>query len=298
MTTKTIAQVAEYRPLRLCGIEELAAEQLSKAPSPGVAFARKTERTQKDIARNEVLSLFSPIQFPKGLSILTMPGVDWKFERKLLGWREGNWYRKKGPHRTYLTAIENDRSIYHASIVTMPGLELDNAKPRGVVSVLDAPPFAESCVRNRWVCRHFFGNVDDLMASGYWHGDGAWLDYTGPLSVERMRTIGGFFKENIRHTLVVTALKARWNKATGIAIDAAGGHAQWVSKHMPPSSINVHALEYQDGASPMAQLAFRKTVIEEEISHHERDETQGTPTFADERKTRTNYLRSRVRASY
>jgi hypothetical protein len=253
---KTIAQVAEYRSLRACGIEELAVHQTTATPSGGVLFARKQDRTNKDAAREQVLDLFGGDRWPKSLSILTMPGVDWKFERKLLGRREGNWYCKPAPHRTYLTAIENDRSIYHAAVLLMPGITHGNTS---VTQVLEGTKFAERAVRNRWVQRYFFGNVDDLMrmhdaAHQY---DAAWLDYTGPMSVDRLRAIKQFFNVGIRHTLVLTVLRARWNRETSEAIDRAGGHTVWLLRALP--GYVLHDIEYQDGnGSPMAQVAVQK----------------------------------------
>jgi hypothetical protein len=250
--TKSLREVAYPKPLRECGIEELAVHQLSANPSGGVLFARKQEHEQKDLARIEVLRLFGPDKFFKGLSILTMPGLEWKFERKLLGRREGNWTHKKGPHRTHLTCIENDRSIFHAAITQMPGLQ----QKTSFVKVLSPTAFAERGVMNRWVGRYFFGNVDDLMAAQPVSIDAAWLDYTGPLSIKRMEVIENFFRLRIRSTLVLTSLKARWNRDTVTAIDRKGSHSAWVCDSIKGRVL--HDINYQDGGSPMSQIAFLK----------------------------------------
>lgn len=254
MTSKSIAQVAAYRPLSRCGPEELAVHQITAPLSGGIAFARKVEHEEKDRARLHVLEEFNSQRFPNGLSILTMPGVNWKFERKLFGKREGDWFRKKSPHRTYVTSVENDRVIYLGAITQMPGLQHSNS----VNVVLPPTDFAEHVVRNRWIGRYFFANVDDLMKA---HPkdlpyDGAWLDYTGPMTEERMRVVKRFYNECIRDTLVVTALKARWNLHTSEAITRAGGYFEWMRKHLPGTIL--HELEYQDGPSPMAQYAVTK----------------------------------------
>src|SRR5580658_3991911 len=159
MTSKSIGEVANYKPISQCGLEEIAMQQINMKPSGGILFARKTEREEKDRARQKILDLFSGSHRYKGLSILTMPGLDWKFERKLLGKREGDWMHKKGPHRTYLTCVENDRSIYHAALLRMPGLQQKDS----VNVCLPPTPFCEKSVRNRWIGRFFFANVDDLM---------------------------------------------------------------------------------------------------------------------------------------
>lgn len=258
MSSKSLAEVANYRPLSACGIEELAAHQINATPSPGVLFARKQEHEEKDAARLAILDLLGPDEFPKGLSVLSMPSVQWKFERKLFGRREGDWLRKKGPHRTYLTCIENDRPIYHAALMQMPGVyQLKHGN--SIVQMLPATSFAERVVRNRWVGRFFFANVDDLMRDhdGEHQYDVAWLDYTGPLTIERLALIDEFFRKGVRSILVVTALKARWNRDTSDAIERAGGHSAWFLKTIPGALL--HEINYQDGGSPMAQFAMRKT---------------------------------------
>ena len=55
---------------------------------------------------------------------------------------------------------------------------------------------------------------------------------------------------------VVTALKARWNRETSDAIGRAGSHGAWMRKQLPGDVL--HDIEYQDGASPMAQIALRR----------------------------------------
>ena len=61
---------------------------------------------------------------------------------------------------------------------------------------------------------------------------------------------------SVRQVLVVTALKARWNRETSDAIGRAGSHGAWMRKQLPGDVL--HDIEYQDGASPMAQIALRR----------------------------------------
>lgn len=251
--TRSLREVSYAKPLRDCGIEELAVHQYTANPSGGILFTRKRDHDQKDLARIAVLRLFGPDMFPKGLSILTMPGLDWKFERKLLGRREGNWFKRKGPHKTYLTCIENDRAIYHAGVLNMPGMRA--AEPSAVISL---PPtsYSERAVRNIWIGRYFFGNVDDLMMAQQLPFDAAWLDYTGPLTIKRLAVIAEFFRVNIRSTLVITSLKARWNRETADAIARKESLAAWIRESIVGNVL--HEIEYQDGGSPMLQIAFGK----------------------------------------
>lgn len=260
MTSKSIQEIAAYRPLSRCGIEELAVHQITATPSGGVLFARKTERGEKDEARRHIIDLLGDVQAFPTLSVLTLPGLDWKFERKLLGRREGDWFRGDAPVRTTLTGIESDRSIYHAAIMAMPGMRTWKPSSRGMknppIVVHPSTSFAERAVSNPWVDRFFFGNVDDLMRIDDRVFDAAWLDYTGPMSIERLAIVRKFFDNRVRSVLVVTALRARWNRETSDAIAKAGGHSPWFLRAVGGEVL--HDIDYQDGASPMAQIAVLK----------------------------------------
>jgi len=252
MATFSLRQVAAYKPLRLCNIEELAAIQITQ-PSGGMLFARNPDRAEKDAARQKILDLFTLKAWPEKLSVLTMPCVDWRFERKLFGKRDGDWMRKAGPSNTRVTAVENDRFIYYSAVHKMPGLHTKRAKTWH----MPAPSFAERTVRTKFISAFHFANVDDLMLETTESWDAVWLDYTGPLSVERIKLIANFYQQSVRSTLIVTSLKARWNKDTSEAVLRAGGHSEWLAKHLPGEVL--HDIEYFD-TSPMAQFAVRKSV--------------------------------------
>lgn len=252
MSFKTIEQVAQYRALPRCGAEELAAHLVSAPVSGGIAFARKREHSEKDEARQSILDLFMPEVWPGQLSMLTLPGVEWEFEKKLLHRREGKWHLKAEPDCTDFTCIENDRAIYHGAVFSMPGL----SHQWSVLAQLPGTPFSERGMFNSWIGAFYFGNVDDIMACGTHSFDAAWLDYTGPMSVVRLAKIRKFFEHNIRSTLIITSLKARWNLETSGRVSRAGGVNKWLAKSLGGEVL--HDLEYQDGHSPMAQLALRK----------------------------------------
>lgn len=250
MSFKSLRQVATYKPVYLCNIEELAAQQITR-PSGGMLFARNPDREEKDDARKQILGLFTQAAWPKSLSILTMPGLDWRFERKLFGQREGNWlHRLACPQRTTITSIENDRYIYYSAATQMPGLHTR----RPLTKILPAERFAERTISTRFISRFHFANVDDLMRETSQSWDAVWLDYTGPLTTERLNLIEQFYHTSVYDTMIVTSLKARWNRETSNAIDRAGGHSEWLRKHLPGEVL--HDLEYFD-TSPMAQFAVR-----------------------------------------
>ena len=257
MSFKTLRQIAPYKSLTRCGMEELAQNARDIDPTGGMLFARGKNREQKDIARERILELFTLEAWPDHLGMLTMPGVDWRFERKLLGMREPGWMNKREyPSKTGITCIENDRSIYHGAIAEMPGLQTFKA----LTKVKTPPPFAERALKTKFIKRFYFANVDELMnetVTENWRAqfDAVWLDYTGPMSVDRLRIIERFYAQSIRRVLIITVLKARWNKDSSRAIERAGGHSEWLRKHIPGEIL--HEIEYSD-TTPMMQIAIRK----------------------------------------
>lgn len=273
MSYKSINQVAAYKPVSQLGMEELAARQGTIAPSGGVMFARKPDGDEKVKARQMVLDIFGPEGWgSRSLNMLTTPGLHWRFERMLLGAREPGWMKRPHPSRTHFTGVENDRSIFFAAVTQIPGVETPGRLIKPVKR--DRFPFAELAIKSRHAS-FFFANVDDFMGHTWikpayrerehvgW--DAAWIDYTGPLSVERLAVIARFFATYIRETMVVTALKARWTRDTAAAIERAGGHSAWLRASLPGEVL--HDFEYSD-TSPMAQFAVR----------HPQSETAACPT--------------------
>lgn len=261
---RSIGQVANYKPLSRCNMEELAAHYgQGYDPSGGILFNRKPDGEEKVKARQLVADLFSADNFPTRLNMLTMPSVNWRFERLLLGAREPGWLRRPKPRTVHFTAVENDRAIYYSGITRMPGVETPNALVWPVKK--GKYDFAEMGMKTKYAS-FFFANIDDFMSHEFmldpfregskigW--DGAWLDYTGPMTGERLRIIAKFYERFVKSTLIVTALKARWNKDTSTAILKAGGHSAWLRKHLPGEIL--HDIEYFD-TSPMTQFAVRKS---------------------------------------
>ncbi len=260
-TARTIGQITARRALRDCNLEELAAYQLGRnggRNDGGIAFARNTDGEAKTRARQMILDLVSIEAWPTPLRILSMPGIDWRFERKLLGNREPGWMSGRlHPKLTRLTCIENDRLVYYGATVSIPGLESKN----GGLRMQNKPDWAERTVKTNFIHRFHFANVDELMEDSNNGGlqgrhifDVVWLDYTGPMTIERMKIIEKFYARSVRKILIVTALKARWNKATGNAIERAGGHSMWMRKHLLGEVL--HDIEYMD-TSPMIQFAIQ-----------------------------------------
>lgn len=248
--------IIPYKALSKCGIAELAVHQhtrneLARRSSGGVMFARKDEfddHAEKDAARAAILALLTIEAQPGCVSVLSMPGLSWTFESALLKQREPNWRNQQTTETMHLTCVENDRFIYYSAATKVPGKDT-------LMRSLERPEYAERAMGNGMVDRYAFANVDDLMQSGETF-DFAWLDYTGPLSLDRMKIIQRFWRESVRSTLVVTALKARWNRKTSDTIERNGGCMGWLRSRLRGEVV--HEIEYQDGASPMVQFAVAK----------------------------------------
>lgn len=246
-----------YKPLARCSIDELAAAQQARDRrearlSSGVSFARKEFGDEKIAARREILRLLSPDVMPGPVSVLSMPGIAWTFEADLIAHREPGWTKTLQKRRTHVTCIENDRFVYYSAATKMLG-----SRHGSLLRNLDRPAYAECAIGNGVIDSFIFANVDDLMAEGDERFDAAWLDYTGPLTVERRDLIARFFRERVRSTLIVTTLKARWTKEVDRAAQRAGGYCEWAVEPFA-DAIALHAIEYQDGQSPMLQFACRK----------------------------------------
>lgn len=245
-----------YKPLTRCSVDELAVHQRARDRrgahvTGGIAFARKESTDEKAAARAEILRLLTPSFMPGPISVLSMPGLGWAFEQELLARREQCWTKSRRVQRTRLLCVENDRFVYYSAATKMLG-----NKHGLVLRNMERPSYAERCMGNGIVDRFAFANVDDVIAGDECF-DVAWLDYTGPLTVERLRLIEVFYRRRVRSMLVVTVLKARWNKEVERAARPHGGYCEWAVSPFH-DAIGLHAIEYQDGASPMFQFACQK----------------------------------------
>jgi hypothetical protein len=234
---------------RLLGMEELAERQRRiKKPHGGVLFARNGDNEEKIAARQRIIDLFHPDRWPGPLSMLTMPSVMWRFERQLLDVREPGWKQAEHPQRTQFTSVEFEYNLFTAACHQMPGLGTSVAKEP------QPYPFAERGLKTNYATL-LFAAVEALMKNEWPNGwDAVWLDFTGKMSVERLAVIAEFYHRCVRDTLIITALKCRWNRKTTAAIAAAGGYAFWLNQHLYGQIL--HVIEYQD-TSPMVQFAVR-----------------------------------------
>lgn len=288
LTTKYDTCAPAEGPLRTMTIDELAGRTFGlRVPTPGMNYARKVDFTEKEKARHAVLQLFTKDQWYKGLSLLTMPGIHWHFERQLLLMRER---RKralgdggKRPERTYIAAIERDEAIYRASLNWMPGAKHSLAQ-------LPATPDNPLCVRTYAIARYHRISFEDFVAAPWTKPhDAAWLDFNGPITSQRLEKIVRFWRDRIRWRLVLTWMNARYDAEAIKQIGEVGGHSdddgqtlagsncqhsseqaearyglsvmRWIERALRLNnnlSIRVlHRISYRD-TSPMLQLAVEK----------------------------------------
>lgn len=261
-------------------MHELAswASCLSKI-TPGMGYARKMNYTEKEKARVAVLRLFSKREWPSGLSIVTMPGITWGFERMLLLMRErrkralGDY--GKQPERTFIEAIERDETIYRASLNWIPGGSTSLAQ----LAAMDNKPLT----LRTWAITRYHKISFENYVDAWWHQphDAAWLDFNGPITSQRLDRIVQFWREKIRWRMVLTWMDARYDAEALRQIGEVKEHAdskgepsyrdsnplsgrlggvfRWIEGSLGvDTSIRVlHRISYRD-TSPMLQLAVEK----------------------------------------
>jgi len=263
--------------LRYATMHELADRvAMLKHPDSGITFHR-AKHGAKDDPRGAVTNLFSRFQLEKKLSILTMPGLRWAFERTLIEQREverifvagsAEWadgkIRERNTHkplpplsdcdmlrRTYITAIERNEAIYRAAVRKMPGVE-SNLKQ------IPSPPFATTSLCTSLVPRFHRCTFEDLarfyLGRNAYRFDAAWLDFSGPLIPETRQLIEKMWCiKKIAWRLVITAEGARW--PLGDPVRTVDQYVAWIESF---PGKRLHLLRYQDGRTPMVQFAIEQ----------------------------------------
>lgn len=244
------------RPLRNCNIEDIAAHYAHARRSGAVNFANKDTDDEKRNARRLVLDLFGSSRFPAPIKILTMPGSKWAFEAALIKERETPFFARSdvsnGPVRTEFHCFENDRAIYYDAMIKPPGLR----HPLNKISDLGENNYCERVTSSLWINRYYFTDVNHLIKNQIGTYDAVWLDYLGPLTVPLLTEIRQFFENRVRSIIVVTSLRARWNKAVAQIASDYDGYSAWVRGAFEGFDEE-HCVEYFD-SSPMLQVAYSK----------------------------------------
>lgn len=230
-----------------------------KKESSGVAYARhmmqKRSYPHKDRARSRVLSQFSITNWPEPLSILTMPGLRWQFERQLLNIRPDL--------QTTIQCVENDPAIFRASKFFMPGeMRTEASEGYGLSFKCSELIDGYHCIDVEQFI--YEAELDDYNA--------AWLDFTGPLTEARLRCLRRFWQRTNIRLLAVTWLDARFCGRCGewVRNYKAKGRTStdllldFITKKAPGfpgrAATEVDRHRYSEGFSPMAQLIIKRFV--------------------------------------
>jgi|ERR1700734_56339 len=239
-------------------IDEIVANfYLNGGSSPGVAFARKVHCSGaslagKDAARGRIINLYDSDKWPMPLTILTMPGLKWIFERQLLqrrgklnaqSCRIGHTYPKA---RTFIVGIENDEMIYRGALKYIPRAREQSIQLRSARSV-----------KTNYIHRYMAMDVEEYIEHELCpFFDAAWFDFTGFLTERRLKGIKNFWKNNCGLLCTITTLSARWSKVTSKKIKQAGGLGQLIQQELDATILN--EFTYADGGVPMHQITLIK----------------------------------------
>lgn len=220
------------------------------------AYARRDEPDVKGDARRRLINLWTRRTWPRGLSILTMPGIQWKFEWALLQSREhaavirGDRVQARTDHIhsatrcTYITAVERDPTVFLGALRSMPGSK------QGIAD-LEPAAYASRSVKTPLIQRFHLAEIERVLLVADHPYDAMWLDFNGPLTdarVEGIRRVWGLGL--VRTHLAVTLLAARQTA------DYDAGQAVDLLRSVCPQSELVDAFHYQSGHSPMSQLVL------------------------------------------
>lgn len=245
------------RKLRDCNIEEVAAHFGDVEKTAGMGFVTKGAGDEKYAARDLVIDLFGPNRFPGPIRILSMPALKWKFEGALLKVREDNglrrpWHGSSGPLRTEFYCVENDRAIYYAAMMRVPGM----GSPSNVLTDHGKTTYAERVMGYLWIHRYIFTDIDTIIRDKIGTYDCVWLDYTGPITMGRLAEVKAFMADNVTSTLVLTSLKGRWNREVSRDLEYFDCYEDWICHQFEDYKVE-HYVEYFD-TSPMVQIAISK----------------------------------------
>lgn len=214
--------------------------------SPGVAFARKTFwddiHQRKNSARGAIVQHFVPWAWQKPLTMLTLPGSAWKFERALLRHREPSGLK------TELTCLERDPAVFVVAVLDMPGNS--SGYVQHVPDRISAAHLSTGKIGS-FLCTSF----EDFAEDNIKVFDAAWIDLTGPLTSDVLRAFSQFWP-CVRTEIVVTSLRARWTGNVGRRVANLG--VAGVLASIATGSVVECDYDYMD-TSPMSQVTLRRT---------------------------------------
>lgn len=211
--------------------------------SGGVLFARKENPFEKDKARQRILDLYTAERWPNSLSILTMPGLYWTFEKALKHQRE----RMGQTSRTSIYAVERDPAIYYGAMNWIP------RKRNGLITQV-----SPHCIRTKKIHSYYFTSAESFISDPHCPTvDAAWFDFTGFITPETMTALRKFWRDRCTFVMTITSLNCRFSPRTNEQVQKWGGVNGWISHSLPGIVEDVY--RYSDNPhSHMMQVTLRK----------------------------------------
>jgi hypothetical protein len=218
----------------------------------GVAYARKSllsAMEAKDAARNRILASLTRKERRGGLRILTMPGLEWKFEKELISRRDyaGRHAAKRvrDEWQTKIYAVEYDPAIFFGSMKWIPG------RRKGLTQL--SPHAIKTCVVRCYYMTDVESFIRDPQCPEF---DAAWLDFTGYMTPRLLSSIRHFWRERCAWQLTVTGLNARYPSSVKEQVKRHGGMCEWIAETLGGKVFDKYG--YFDEYSAMYQVTVRK----------------------------------------
>jgi hypothetical protein len=211
--------------------------------SGGVLFVRKENLFEKEKARNRILELYTIANWPDNLSILTMPGLYWTFEKALKYQRSGRF----GNARTSIYAVERDPAIYYGAMNWIP------RKQNGMITQV-----SPHCIRTKKIHSYYFTTAESFISDEHCPTvDAAWFDFTGYIAPETMTALRKFWRNRCSSIMTITSLNGRFSARTNEQVQKWGGLYGWIVHSLPGVVEDVYRYS-ENSHSHMLQVTLRK----------------------------------------
>lgn len=224
----------------------------TRLQTSGVAYARKAHEmgaaaTEKNDARQRVIDSLSRKHKRGKLRVLTMPGLEWAFEKALIARRDYAKLNKRvcPAWQTEIYAVEYDPAIYFGSLNWIPN------RRKGITQL------SPHALRTTHINLYYYTDVETLIkAPECPEVDAAWLDFTGYMTPRRLSAIKRFWQTKCTWQLTVTILNARYDSEVAARVRKHGGMCEWISETLGGRVTDCY--RYFNEYSAMMQITMRK----------------------------------------